>query len=142
MANINKESTKGEIIAALRAEGFDAPDGDATQPELLELLGSINKVDYSKLTTAKKATSRKKATSKAIPRRTILIASGDSAVNQGDVFVGVNGKGYQLKRDMEVEVPAEVLEALRNAKTTSGRQLEDGSIEYYQTQTYPFSVVA
>lgn len=33
-----------------------------------------------------------------------------------DVFVGVNGKTYQIKRGVEVEVPESVAEVLRNSE--------------------------
>ena len=33
-----------------------------------------------------------------------------------DVFVGVNGKTYQIKRGVEIEVPESVAEVLRNSE--------------------------
>lgn len=39
----------------------------------------------------------------------------DNKNYQGDVFVGVNGKTYQIKRGVEVEVPDYVAEVLRNS---------------------------
>lgn len=34
----------------------------------------------------------------------------------GDAFVGVNGKGYQIKRGVDVQVPASVAEVLRHSE--------------------------
>ena len=134
---INKNSTVAEITKALQAEGFDAPEG-AGKAELLELLGSITGIDYTKMS----APSKRKAPSKA-QRKTvkIFIPSGETSANQGDVFVGHNGKGYQLKRDVEIDVPEEVVEVLRNAKQSVGIQNDDGSLQYRQVMSYPFSVV-
>ena len=39
----------------------------------------------------------------------------DNKHYQGDVFVGMNGKTYQVKRGVEVEVPDYVAEVLRNS---------------------------
>lgn len=39
----------------------------------------------------------------------------DNKNYQSDVFVGVNGKTYQIKRGVEVEVPDYVAEVLRNS---------------------------
>lgn len=39
----------------------------------------------------------------------------DNKNYQGDVFVGVNGKTYQIKRGVEVEVPDYVAEVLKNS---------------------------
>ena len=39
----------------------------------------------------------------------------DNKNYQGDVFVGVNGKTFQIKRGVEVEVPDYVAEVLKNS---------------------------
>lgn len=39
----------------------------------------------------------------------------DNARYSGDVFVSVNGHSYQLKRGVEVEVPAAVAEVLEHS---------------------------
>lgn len=39
----------------------------------------------------------------------------DNKNYQGDVFVGVNGKTWQIQRGVEVEVPDYVAEVLRNS---------------------------
>jgi hypothetical protein len=40
----------------------------------------------------------------------------DSKAYVDDVFVGVNGKTYQIKRGVDVEVPECVAEVLRNSE--------------------------
>ena len=39
----------------------------------------------------------------------------DNKNYQGDVFVGVNGKTWQIQRGVEVEVPDYVAEVLKNS---------------------------
>ena len=141
MYNINKGSTKAEITKALKEEGFDAPDG-ATRDELLNLLSSLTGTDYSKFSSSAKAEKAEESTSAESKKKyTIVIPSGETKVSQGDVFVGYNGTGYQLKRDVEIEVPEGVLIALRAARQKIGIQKEDGSLEYRTVYAYPFNVV-
>ena len=40
----------------------------------------------------------------------------DNRAYTEDVFVGINGKTYQIKRGVEVEVPDYVAEVLRNSE--------------------------
>lgn len=46
---------------------------------------------------------------------TVTIHSGERDEDKGDVFVGVNGRGYLIKRETEVDLPEEVVGALENA---------------------------
>lgn len=43
-------------------------------------------------------------------------------------FVGVNGKGYQIMRGVEVTVPEEVVEVLQNAVATRSVTDEEGRV--------------
>jgi hypothetical protein len=52
------------------------------------------------------------------------------------VFVGVNGKSYRIQRGVDVDVPAEVAEVLRNAVQSVTRNGETR-----QVPTYSFSVL-
>jgi hypothetical protein len=143
MYAINKASPKRDIIEALRKEGFDAPDADATRDELLALLSQLTGDDYSKMSPTPKKVAEKAAADapEAEKKYTIVIPSGDTAANQGDVFVQFNGRAFQIQRDVEVEVPECVINVLRKAQTTIGRQKGDGSVEYRKVPTYPFNVV-
>ena len=44
-----------------------------------------------------------------------------------DIFVGVNGRGYQIKREEEVELLEEVLHAVENAVITKTERDENGN---------------
>ena len=134
---INRNSTKPEIVAALKEHGYEVKPEDGTQKELLDLLSAQTGVDYMKQSDPAKAP--KKATERKMRR--IFIPSGESKVNQGDVFVGHNGNHFQLKRDTEMEVPEEVVSVLRGAKQRIGIQKEDGSLEYRDVMAVPFNIV-
>lgn len=57
-------------------------------------------------------------------------------------FVGVNGKGYQIMRGVEVTVPEEVVEVLKNAVAT--RSVTDGDGRVVGQQDYhaiPYRVI-
>lgn len=51
-------------------------------------------------------------------RTKILIPSHSGRNGSDDVFVSVNGRDFLIKRDVDVEVPAEVLAALDDAIAT------------------------
>jgi hypothetical protein len=56
----------------------------------------------------------------------IIIPSTETEMD--DVFVGINGYTYQIKRDVAVEVPESVIKVLQDAKVTKYKQVrrEDG----------------
>ncbi len=45
--------------------------------------------------------------------------------DKGPVFIGVNGKTYQIQRDVEVSVPEEVVEVLKNSVMTVWEKQEE-----------------
>lgn len=61
------------------------------------------------------------------PRYLIMIPSFASDDESGalDVMVGVNGVAWQLRRNQELDVPARVVEALRNAVTDDVRHIAE-----------------
>lgn len=77
------------------------------------------------------------------PKRTkIMIPSHTGPAGSDDVFVSVNGRDYLIKRDVEVEVPEEVLGALKNAVVTDYVTDENGRItRERQVPRFPFQVV-
>jgi hypothetical protein len=53
-------------------------------------------------------------------KRSILtIYSGQGEEGMQDVDCGINGYGFQIKRDMPVNVPIELVEVFKNAVTTT-----------------------
>ena len=52
---------------------------------------------------------------KAAEKMVKITLMRDNKNYQGDVFVGVNGKTWQIQRGVEVEVPDYVAEVLKNS---------------------------
>lgn len=59
------------------------------------------------------------------------IPLGESDKERGDVFVGVNGKTYLIKRGVVNELPRSVVEVLENAEAQ-----REFAIEYEETNKY------
>lgn len=56
------------------------------------------------------------------------------------VFISINGYAYQIPRGMPVEVPAEVIEVLRNAKQTILSFGQGGALVERTVQRFAFSL--
>ncbi len=63
---------------------------------------------------------------KAEEKIKIMIAEGEGPEGRDDVFVGVQGVGYQIKRAVEVKVPRSVYDTLQNAASTVYEDNGDG----------------
>lgn len=75
----------------------------------------------------------------------VIQSTGDDAGGD-DVYIGVNGRGFLIKREEEVEVPAYVVEALKNAVQTKYRNRIDKEtglpyVEESSSLLYPFQIV-
>jgi hypothetical protein len=57
-----------------------------------------------------------------------------------DVFVGINGYGYQIKRGEPVEVPKEVVQVIANAKQELMTFGKGGNVISRTTPRFPYSV--
>lgn len=69
---------------------------------------------------------------------TIFEQSGDSG--REDVFVGVNGVGYQIKRGEPVLIPIEVLHALDNCVETTYESMPNGETRERQLKRFNYTV--
>lgn len=58
-----------------------------------------------------------------------------------DIFVGVNGKGYQIQREKDVDLPKAVLHAIDNAVITRTERDADGVEVDRDIKRFPYSVV-
>ena len=83
---------------------------------------------------------RRKAEPAVAGRRTLTIHATEGEEGSADVFIGVNGYAYNIKRGKPVQVPDEVIEALTNATITRYRSKQDGSVEMFEAPRYAFSV--
>ncbi len=70
---------------------------------------------------------------------TIHIANQDKPGGSNPVFVGVQGVGYTIPRAINVEVPASVVEVLKNAIQDNVTQdSETGEMLHNEVPAYPF----
>ncbi|MDC7704038.1 hypothetical protein [Vogesella indigofera] len=76
--------------------------------------------------------------SKAAKPRTFIINIAKEKGNAGDVFIGANGVGYQVKRGVNVEVPEVVVNILRDAISL---EYDPDTMEPREVPSYPFSIV-
>lgn len=79
-------------------------------------------------------------------RKRIIIHKGEGPLGDKDVFVGVNGVGYLIQRNKEVDVPDGVVDVLRNAVETRYETMRDPAsgaeiMKPYEQLAYPFSVI-
>jgi len=83
-------------------------------------------------------------TKKPADRVRIVVHQDASPGAEKDIFVGVNGVGYHIKRGFEVEVPRAVVTVLEESVKTVFEQVrnEDGSTSMVprDVPTYPFQV--
>ena len=59
-----------------------------------------------------------------------------------DVFIGLNGFGYKIKRGEPCSVPEEVAEIIKNAVTTTIRPGKEGSVNESKTPRFAYSITA
>jgi hypothetical protein len=73
-------------------------------------------------------------------RRILTIHQTNDDGGGEDVFVGINGYGYQIKRGEPVEVPEEVVQVIANAKQELMTFGKDGQVISRTTPRFPYSV--
>lgn len=145
--NISSQTTKKELVDYLRTmHGVDLPD--ATRDELLAVASEKDGVDYATLADPASGAKRKGAAGtqalreiRSGKRVTVRVHSQDKPGGKDDVFVGVNGEFFLLKRDVDIDVPEAVYHALNNAVMDLYDQKPDGTLECRQVHQYPFSKV-
>lgn len=80
---------------------------------------------------------------RAAPKVTIKIHKTGRPDESSDVYVGVNGVGFQIQRGMEVTVPEPVLKVLEDSIQTVYSEVNtaDGKSELkaVSVQAYPFT---
>ena len=57
------------------------------------------------------------------------------------IFVGVNGRGYQIQREQDVELPNEVIHAIDNAVITKTERDSEGNEVDREIHRFPYSRV-
>lgn len=79
-------------------------------------------------------------------RWAIVIEEANSETENQEVFVQVNGRAYQIQRGLEVHVPPEVIDVLRNAVIGRSQQTYDEfgrpkGIQVRDAPRHPFRIV-
>lgn len=136
---INRSTTKKELVEYLRdTHGVDMPK--ASKDELLQECSTLDGVSYENMQAVSQQEDTPDARAASKERR-IKIRISSTQDNNDDVYVGVNSNSYLIKRDMEVEVPASVVEVLSQAVTESFKMI-DNKMVATTTQNYPFSILS
>lgn len=150
--NITKRSSKDDVIAYITGVmGLAAPEG-ATKDELyafIEENGGIIGGSGPDLEKEKTGDNIDSASQVNLSDRVkIRITKTDDNRGSEDVFVGVNGAGFLIKRGVAVDVPRAVVEVLRNAVTKKLQEIVNdngdhtGAFEYIDVQSHPFEVIS
>lgn len=91
----------------------------------------------------KPATPKKRASRKPKSDRIKVRFHNQEGVPGGtdDIFVGVNGRGYQIQREKDVELPKSVLHVIDNAVITKTERDADGNEVNRDIQRFTYSKV-
>ena len=87
------------------------------------------------MTETRKTAEKQSAGEKAQAGTQTIRLFKDNSRYKGDVFVSVNGRNYQIRRGMDVEVPDEVAEVLANSAAqdaVTARRLEQAAAQAQQ----------
>lgn len=152
MTAITKRSSKDEVIAYITGVmGLAAPEG-ATKDELyafIEENGGTIGSSGADLEKEKPGGNVDPASGITMSDRVkIRVTKTDDNRGSEDVFVGVNGAGFLIKRGVAVDVPRAVVEVLRNAVTKKLQEVVNeagdhtGAFEYVDVQSIPFEVLS
>jgi len=101
-------------------------------------------IDNQDLADAQAALMAKAESSVAAPkskRTTVIFHNQDGEAGSIDIFTSVNGKAYQIKREVEVELPEEVLGVIDNAIITKFSKGPKGEDVSRDVKRYPYTKV-
>ncbi len=76
-----------------------------------------------------------------MPKCRIVIHRQEGVIGQADVFIGINGYPYQIRRGDEVEVPKALLGILRDAIITTIEKDKDGNEVIRNVPRFAFTVI-
>lgn len=75
-------------------------------------------------------------------RVTLTIHATSEEGGDEDVYIGLNGYGYKIKRGEPCSVPEEVAAIIKNAVTTTIRPGKDGNVNESKTPRFAYSISA
>jgi len=73
-------------------------------------------------------------------RVTLTIHQTSEEGGDEDVFIGLNGYGYKIKRGEPCSVPEEVANIIKNAVTTTIRPGKEGGVTESKTPRFAYSI--
>lgn len=140
-------NTRDELVDYLKQNHGEEPDSSATKQEILERISQLEDIDFTdeggdtksaeqQAKEKQTKTTRKLAKAKKVK---IKIASQDRPGGDRDVFVGINGRTFLLKRDEELEIPEPVYELLEQTEVTYYKQEADGRLTPRKVKAYPIT---
>ncbi len=150
--NITKRSSKDDVIAYITGVmGLAAPEG-ASKDELYAFIEENGgTIGGSAPDLEKEKTGGNVDAASGInmgDRVKIRITKTEDSRGSDDVFIGLNGAGFLIKRGVTVDVPRDVVGVLRNAVTKKLVEVVNdngdhtGAFEYIDVQSYPFEVIS
>jgi hypothetical protein len=143
-------ATKAELVNAVVEQGLVEFQVEAEKMSVKDLRALLNGDEIiqepepvkSAAPAAKGVAPAARAAKAKGDRVALLIHEQDGLAGSDDVFVGVNGRGYQIKRGVEVLVPPEVVEVLNNAIITHFEPDKDGGMRERSVRRFNFSTRA
>lgn len=135
------EMTRDELIEAIENEHGTATADDAPDAVLRTQLQALDS-EKAQEAKPKKGAKTTKAEASAEPAKTVRIKIFGDKNLAGDVIVTVDEKNYQLKRQVEIDVPMHVYHALNDAVITEFSWDEKtGANVPNDRHRYPFQVI-
>lgn len=152
MANFDyTQLTKADILKLLE-ERHGVVYGDVSKISKASLIDRINDLEGITAPQPLGEQAVNEASPQSGAKQTRLVSVvvnihvGETLENQQDVFVGVDGKTYQIQRGKNATVPVAVYEVLKNAVETSYTQERDPitnkmTLRGVESLRYPFSTI-
>ncbi len=133
MIQANSSMKKRELTDLLATEyGVEAPAG-SNKATVLDLLAAEGCAIVD-------AEAEDTGTASTKPKRYVINLFKEKG-EKGDVTGCVNGKAYVLPRGKNIEVSEAIYTTLKNAVKLEGEPIEEGGVEMFERQAYPFSLV-
>jgi len=125
-------ASRRELIEAVLQRGLVEHQVEAEKASRAELISMLTGEPVTPPATEK----RKSNNSRVF----LTIFEQEGSDGGQDVCVSVNGKAYQIKRGVEVEVPPEVVHVLDSAVVTVFEPLKDGGYQSRDVKRFNYSV--
>lgn len=130
-------ASRRELIDAVLERGLVEHQVEAEKASRAALISMLTGEPVATPTTP--TTEKRKSNNSRV---SLTIFEQEGSDGGQDVCVSVNGKAYQIKRGVEVEVPPEVVQVLETAVITVFESLKDGGVQSRDIKRFNYSVRA